>query len=92
MGQVRAGMWDDSVLVVENIDRFSRQNPFTVVGYINDLVQHGVSIHDVNALMVISRQNSMMLPIVIMNAQRMEWHTDTGHLIRGDIITSAHQR
>ncbi|AXU95910.1 hypothetical protein CI789_12095 [Erwinia persicina] len=70
MEQVRAGMWDDSVLVVENIDRFSRQNPFTVVGYINDLVQHGVSIHDVNARMVISRQNSVMLPIVIMNAQR----------------------
>ncbi|HCR1848133.1 TPA: recombinase family protein, partial [Enterobacter roggenkampii] len=33
MDQVRAGMWDDSHLVLESIDRFSRQNPFQVVGY-----------------------------------------------------------
>ncbi|NNS06228.1 recombinase family protein [Erwinia sp. JH02] len=70
MEQVRKGMWDDSVLVVENIDRFSRQNPFTVVPWISELIEHGVSIHDVNANMIISYQNSMLLSMVTMNAQR----------------------
>lgn len=70
MEQVASGMWDNSVLIVENLDRFSRQNPFQVLGYINSLVEHGISIHDVNMNMIINHQNSVMLPMVIMNAQR----------------------
>lgn len=45
-------------------------NPFTVVGYLNALIEHGIQIHDVNMKVVISRSNSMMLPMVMMNAQR----------------------
>lgn len=70
MEQVRNGMWDSSVLVVESIDRFSRQNPFDVMGYINALMAHNVAIHDVMANIVISRSNSKDLPFVMMNAQR----------------------
>ena len=70
MEQVRDGMWDSSILVVESIDRFSRQNPFDVMGYINALMAHNVAIHDVMANIVISRSNSKDLPFVMMNAQR----------------------
>ncbi|WP_312283204.1 recombinase family protein [Pseudescherichia sp.] len=70
MQEVRLGMWDGSHLVYENGDRFSRQNPFTVVGYINDLVKHKISIHDVTMNIVINHKNSAMLPMVLMNAQR----------------------
>ena len=70
MEQVRNGMWDSSILVVESIDRFSRQNPFDVMGYINALMAHNVAIHDVMANIVISRSNSKDLPFVMMNAQR----------------------
>ncbi len=70
MEQVRDGLWDGSVLVVESIDRFSRQNPFDVMGYINALMVHNVAIHDVMANIVISRSNSKDLPFVMMNAQR----------------------
>jgi len=70
MDQVRAGMWDGSSLVVESIDRFSRQNPFTVMGYINELVSHQVTIHDVSLNMQINLANSALLPMVTMSAQR----------------------
>jgi len=70
MQQVRDGMWDGSHLVTESIDRFSRQNPFTVMGYINDLVNHNVSIHDVKMNIVINLENSSLLPMVLMNAER----------------------
>lgn len=70
MEEVRNGMWDSSLLVVESIDRFSRQNPFDVMGYINALMAHNVAIHDVMANIVISRSNSKDLPFVMMNAQR----------------------
>lgn len=70
MEEVRIGMWDSSLLVVESIDRFSRQNPFDVMGYINALMAHNVAIHDVMANIVISRSNSKDLPFVMMNAQR----------------------
>lgn len=70
MDEVKAGMWDGSILVVENIDRFSRQNPFNVMGYLSELINHSIAIHDVNMNMVISRENSAMLPMVMMNAQR----------------------
>lgn len=70
MEEVRKGMWDSSILVVESIDRFSRQNPFDVMGYINALMAHNVAIHDVMANIVISRSNSKDLPFVMMNAQR----------------------
>lgn len=70
MEEVRNGMWDNSILVVESIDRFSRQNPFDVMGYINALMVHNVAIHDVMANIVISRSNSKDLPFVMMNAQR----------------------
>jgi len=70
MQQVRDGMWDGSHLVTESIDRFSRQNPFTVMAYINDLVNHNVSIHDVKMNIVINLENSSLLPMVLMNAER----------------------
>lgn len=70
MDQVRAGMWDDSHLVLESIDRFSRQNPFQVVGYLAELDRHNITIHDVSLNMLINRGNSAMLPIVAMSAQR----------------------
>lgn len=70
MQEVRAGLWDGSHLVYENGDRFSRQNPFTVIGYINDLINHNISIHDATMNIIISRENSAMLPMVLMNAQR----------------------
>lgn len=70
MEEVRSGMWDGSVLIIESIDRFSRQNPYVVMGYLSDLSNHNVAIHDVMARIVINRQNSMMLPMVMMNAQR----------------------
>ncbi|MEG5884556.1 recombinase family protein [Enterobacter ludwigii] len=70
MEQVRAGMWDGSALVLESIDRFSRQNPFTVVAYLSELVNHNITIHDVSLNMLINRTNSAMLPIVTMSAQR----------------------
>ena len=70
MDQVRAGMWDDSHLALERIDRFSRENPFTVVGYLAELDRHNITIHDVSLNMLINRSNSAMLPIVTMSAQR----------------------
>lgn len=70
MDQVRDGMWDGSALVLESIDRFSRQNPFTVVAYLSELVSHNITIHDVSLSMLINRTNSAMLPIVTMSAQR----------------------
>lgn len=70
MEQVRASMWDGSHLVLESIDRFSRQNPFVVVGYLSELVNHNITIHDVSLNMLINRSNSAMLPIVTMSAQR----------------------
>lgn len=70
MQEVATGVWDGSVLIVESIDRFSRQNPFVVMGYISELSRHNVAIHDVLARTVISPQNSIMLPMVMMNAQR----------------------
>ncbi len=70
MEEVRSGMWDGSIIVIESIDRFSRQNPFVVMGYLSDLSKHNVAIHDVMARIVVNRQNSVMLPIVMMNAQR----------------------
>ena len=68
--QVQSGMWDNSHLVLESIDRFSRQNPFTVVAYISQLVNHNITIHDVSLNLLINRSNSAMLPIVTMSAQR----------------------
>ncbi|MGS4680786.1 recombinase family protein [Enterobacter soli] len=70
MEEVRENKWDGSILVVESTDRFSRLNPFDVMGYINTLMEHNVSIHDVMANIVINRRNSKELPIVMMNAQR----------------------
>ncbi|HHA2289785.1 TPA: recombinase family protein [Enterobacter ludwigii] len=70
MQEVRASMWDGSHLVYENGDRFSRQNPFTVIGYINDLINHNITIHDATMNIIINRENSAMLPMVLMNAQR----------------------
>lgn len=70
MEQVQAGMWDDSHLVLESIDRFSRQNPFVVVGYLAQLVNHNITIHDVSLNLLINRANSAMLPIITMSAQR----------------------
>lgn len=70
MDQVRASMWDGSALVLESIDRFSRENPFTVVAYLSELVNHNITIHDVSLNLLINRSNSAMLPIVTMSAQR----------------------
>lgn len=70
MEEVRENKWDGSILVVESTDRFSRLNPFDVMGYINTLMEHNVSIHDVMANIVINRRNSKDLPFVMMNAQR----------------------
>ncbi|EFG1574583.1 TPA: recombinase family protein [Escherichia coli] len=70
MEQVQAGMWDGSHLVLESIDRFSRQNPFTLVGYLSRLVEHDITLHDVSLNLLINRSNSAMLPIVTMSAQR----------------------
>lgn len=70
MEQVRAGMWDGSALVLESIDRFSRQNPFTVVAYLSEIVNRNITIHDVTLNMLINRSNSAMLPIVTMSSQR----------------------
>ena len=67
MQEVRAAMWDGSHLVYENGDRFSRQNPFTVIGYINDLINHNITIHDATMNIIISRENSAMLPMVLGN-------------------------
>ena len=80
MEQVRAGMWDSSALVLESIDRFSRQNPFTVVAYLSELVNHNITIHDVSLNMLINRTNSAMLPIVTMSAQRVNRHGFNRHL------------
>lgn len=70
MEQVQAGMWDGSHLVLESIERFSRQNPFTLVGYLSRLVEHDITLHDVSLNLLINRSNSAMLPIVTMSAQR----------------------
>ncbi|MCD1388305.1 recombinase family protein [Escherichia coli] len=70
MEQVQAGMWDGSHFVLESIDRFSRQNPFTLVGYLSRLVEHDITLHDVSLNLLINRSNSAMLPIVTMSAQR----------------------
>lgn len=70
MEQVQAGMWDGSHLVLESIDRISRQNPFTLVGYLSRLVEHDITLHDVSLNLLINRSNSAMLPIVTMSAQR----------------------
>ncbi len=70
MEQVQAGMWDGSHLVLESIDRFSRQNSFTLVGYLSRLVEHDITLHDVSLNLLINRSNSAMLPIVTMSAQR----------------------
>lgn len=70
MKEVRAGMWDSSLLILESIDRFSRENPFTVLGYINELVAHKITIHDTSLNMQINLGNSALLPMVTMSAQR----------------------
>jgi len=70
MTQVKDGMWDGSILVLESIDRFSRMNPFTVMGYLSELDKHNITIYDVSLGVRINRANSAMLPIVTMSAQR----------------------
>jgi len=70
MKEVATGIHDGSLLVLESIDRFSRQNPFTVMKYLSTLDEHDISIHDVSLGLVINRSNSSMLPIVAMSAQR----------------------
>lgn len=68
--QARAGRWNGSHLVVESIDRFSRENPFTVVRYLGELVDRNITIHDVSLGLEINRANSGMLGMVTMSAQR----------------------
>ncbi|MFJ7501270.1 recombinase family protein [Serratia grimesii] len=48
---------DDSVLIVESLDRFSRENPFRVAGYISKLAEHGIDIIDVENNLVIGPSN-----------------------------------
>lgn len=55
--QVKAGMWDGSILVLESIDRFSRLNPFEVLDYLNSVIERNVSIHDVYDNNIINRRD-----------------------------------
>ncbi|HED2752181.1 recombinase family protein [Klebsiella michiganensis] len=55
--QVKAGMWDGSILVLESIDRFSRLNPFEVLDYLNSIIERNVSIHDVYDNNIINRRD-----------------------------------
>ncbi|EPH2850606.1 recombinase family protein, partial [Serratia marcescens] len=45
--RVESGEIDGSVLIVESLDRFSRENPFRVAGYIAKLAEHSIDIIDV---------------------------------------------
>ncbi|MGX4990655.1 recombinase family protein [Enterobacter kobei] len=68
--QVSRGMWDGSILVVESMDRFSRQNPLIVSRYLSTIVEQNVTIWDKALNIAINLDNSAMLPIIIMSAQR----------------------
>lgn len=55
--RVESSEIDDSVLIVESLDRFSRENPFRVAGYISKLAEHGIDIIDVEQNLVIGPSN-----------------------------------
>ncbi|WMT13513.1 recombinase family protein [Serratia fonticola] len=59
-----------SVLIVESLDRFSRQNPFLCMKYLSVLDEHKVELHDVDKKLIISRKVPNSLTFATMIAQR----------------------
>ena len=61
---------DGSVLIVESLDRFSRENPFRVAGYIAKLAEHSIDIIDVEQNLVIGTSNPWSSTIASIIANR----------------------
>lgn len=59
-----------SVLIVESLDRFSRENPFKCVEYISQLDRAQIELHDVEKRLIISRKHSNSLTFATMIAER----------------------
>lgn len=68
--QVKAGMWDGSILVLESIDRFSRLNPFEVLDYLTSITERNVVIHDVYDKNIINRKDITALTRALNQADR----------------------
>ncbi|EME2524850.1 recombinase family protein [Yersinia enterocolitica] len=59
-----------SVLCVESLDRFSRENPFRCVEYLSILDRHQIELHDVDKQLKIGRKYPNSLTFAIMIAER----------------------
>ncbi|MBN3231183.1 recombinase family protein [Pectobacterium brasiliense] len=69
--QVKGGLIQPgSVLIVESLDRFSRENPFKCVEYISHLDKKQIELHDVDKRLIISRRHSNSLTFATMIAER----------------------
>ncbi|EPL1852369.1 recombinase family protein [Serratia nevei] len=68
--RVESGEIDGSVLIVESLDRFSRENPFRVAGYIAKLAEHSIDIIDVEQNLVIGTSNPWSSTIASIIANR----------------------
>ncbi|MBE5213691.1 recombinase family protein [Pectobacterium sp. A535-S3-A17] len=69
--QVKEGLIQPgSVLIVESLDRFSRENPFRCVEYISHLDKKQIELHDVDKRLIISRRHSNSLTFATMIAER----------------------
>ncbi|ENC7787019.1 TPA: recombinase family protein [Yersinia enterocolitica] len=65
-GEVEKG----SVLCVESLDRFSRENPFKCVEYISILDSYQIELHDVDKKLKIGRKYPNSLSFAVMIAER----------------------
>lgn len=69
--QVREGLIEKgSVLLVESLDRFSRENPFKCVQYLSELDRSQIELIDVSKNLPIGRKYSNSLSFAMMVAER----------------------
>lgn len=68
--RVELGELNGCALLCESLDRFSRENPFTCIGYLARLSEHNVDLIDVTKNLVISRSDPTSLTMATIYAQR----------------------
>lgn len=68
--RIEANEPNGAAFLVESLDRYSRENPFKVMSYLNTMVEHGIELHDVSQNLVISPRNKMSLTMATIIAQR----------------------
>lgn len=56
-----------SVLIIENLDRFSRQPPLTAMNQLQSLVQHGIDVHELHSGQIYTKNTLNELPMLLVS-------------------------